>query len=146
MNRKINNSTPSLTWNRVFLLSSTVVLTAESGGDGRVTTVGWKGGYGLYIRIRHTHIYETGYGHLSRFAKGLKKGSRVRQGDVIGYVGLSGLSIGADPDFSVIKRGRFIDPLRIKSAPAIILSKRDRKRFNELVFQMEQVWQKDQTS
>lgn len=146
MNRKINNSTPSLKWKRVFLLSITVVLTAESGGDSHVTVIGWKGGYGLYIRIRHTHIYETGYGHLSRFAKGLKKGSRVRQGDVIGYVGLSGLSIGADLGFSVIKWGRFIDPLRIKSAPAIILSKRDRKRFNELVFQMEQVWQKDQTS
>lgn len=146
MNRKINNATPSLTWKRVFLLSIRVVLTAESGGDSHVTFIGWKGGYGLYIRIRHTHIYETGCGHLSRFAKGLKKGSRVRQEDVIGYVGLSGLSIRADLDFSVIKRGRFIDPLRIKSVPAITLSKRDRKRFNELVFQMEQIWQKDQAS
>jgi murein DD-endopeptidase MepM/ murein hydrolase activator NlpD len=146
LNRKINNAIPSLKWKRVFLLSITVVLTAESGGDGRVTFIGWKGGCGPYIRIRHMHIYETGYGHLSRSAKGLKKGSRVRQGDVIGYAGLSGLSIGADLDFSVIKRGRFIDPLRIKSAPGIILSERDRKRFNELVFQMEQVWQKDQTS
>jgi murein DD-endopeptidase MepM/ murein hydrolase activator NlpD len=146
LNRRINNFTPSLKWKRVFLLSITVVLTAESGGDGRVTFIGWKGGYGLYIRIRHTHIYETGYGHLSRFAEGLKKGSRARQGDLIGYAGLSGLSIGADLDFSVIKGGRFIDPLRVESAPAIILSKRDRKRFNELVFQMEQVWQKDQTA
>jgi murein DD-endopeptidase MepM/ murein hydrolase activator NlpD len=118
----------------------------ESVGNGRVTFIGWKGGYGRYMRIRHNHIYETSYGHLSRFAKGLKKGSRVRQGDVIGYVGSSGLSTGPHLDFSVKKRGRFVNPLRIKSPPAFILSKNDKKRFNELILQMDEVWQKDQTS
>jgi len=118
----------------------------ESVGDGRVIFIGWKGGYGRYIRIRHNHIYETGYGHLRRFAKGLKRGSRVRQGDVIGYVGSSGLSTGPHLDFSVTKRGRFINPLRIKSPPALILSRKDRERFNELVLKMEEVWQKYQTS
>ena len=114
----------------------------ESVGNGRITFIGWKGGYGRYIKIRHSHIYETGYGHLRRFAKGLKKGSRVRQGDVIGYVGSSGLSTGPHLDFSVRKKGRFINPLRIKSPPAFILSKKDKKRFNELVLQMEEIWQK----
>ncbi len=118
----------------------------ESIGDGRVIFIGWKGGYGRYIRIRHNHIYETGYGHLSRFAKGLKKGSRVRQGDVIGYVGSSGLSTGPHLDFSVTKRGRLVNPLRIKSPPAFILSKEGRERFNELVLQMEEIWQKYQIS
>jgi murein DD-endopeptidase MepM/ murein hydrolase activator NlpD len=118
----------------------------ESIGDGRVIFIGWKGGYGRYIRIRHNHIYETGYGHLSRFAKGLKKGSRVRQGDVIGYLGSSGLSTGPHLDFSVTKRGRFVNPLRIKSPPAFILSKEGRERFNELVLQMEEIWQKYQIS
>ena len=118
----------------------------ESIGDGRVIFIGWKGGYGRYISIRHNHIYETGYGHLSRFAKGLKKGSRVRQGDVIGYVGSSGLSTGPHLDFSVSERGRFVDPLRIKSPPAFRLDREDRKRFNELVVQMEEVWQKYHTS
>lgn len=118
----------------------------ESVGDGRITFIGWKGGYGRYIRIRHNHIYETAYGHLSRFAKGLKKGSRVKQGDVIGFVGSSGLSTGPHLDFSVTKRGRHIDPLRIKSPPALRVSKNDKKRFNELVIQMEKLWQKDQTS
>ena len=118
----------------------------ESIGDGRVIFIGWKGGYGRYISIRHNHIYETGYGHLSRFAKGLKKGSRVRQGDVIGYVGSSGLSTGPHLDFSVTQRGRFVNPLRIKSPPAFILSKEGRERFNELVLQMEEIWQKYQIS
>jgi len=118
----------------------------ESVGNGRITFTGWKGGYGRYMRIRHNHIYETSYGHLSRFAKGLKKGSRVRQGDVIGYVGSSGLSTGPHLDFSVKKRGRFVNPLRIKSPPAFILSKNDKKKFNELILQMDEVWQKDQTS
>lgn len=118
----------------------------ESVGNGRISFIGWKAGYGRHIRIRHNHIYETGYGHLSKFARGLKKGSRVSQGDVIGYVGSSGLATGPHLDFSVSERGRFVDPLRIKSPPAFRLNRKDRKRFDELVIQMEEVWQKYQTS
>jgi murein DD-endopeptidase MepM/ murein hydrolase activator NlpD len=118
----------------------------ESVGNGRISFIGWKRGYGRYIRIRHNHIYQTGYGHLSKFAKGLKKGSRVRQGDVIGYVGSSGLSTGPHLDFSISERGRFVNPLSIKSPPAFRLNRGDRKRFDELVIQMEEVWQKYQTS
>jgi len=118
----------------------------ESVGDGRISFIGWKGGYGRYIRIRHNHIYETGYGHLGRFARGLKKGSRVRQGDVIGYVGSSGLSTGPHLDFSVIRRGRFVNPMGIKSTAASILSRKDRKRFNQLVVQTEQIWEEYRTS
>jgi murein DD-endopeptidase MepM/ murein hydrolase activator NlpD len=112
----------------------------ESVGDGRITFMGWNGGYGRYIKIRHNHIYETCYGHLSRFTKGLKKGLRVRQGDVIGYVGSSGLSTGPHLDFSVIRRGRFIDPIRIKSPPMSTLSGQDKKRLEEFIIQMEQLW------
>jgi len=118
----------------------------ESVAKGRISFIGWKAGYGRYIRIRHNHINETGYGHLSKFAGGLKKGSRVSQGDVIGYVGSSGLATGPHLDFSVSERGRFVDPLRIKSPPAYRLNGKDRERFDELVIQMEEVWQKYQTS
>lgn len=118
----------------------------ESVGDGRIIFIGWKGGYGRYIKIRHNHIYETGYGHLKRFAKGLKKGSKVRQGDVIGYVGSSGLSTGPHLDFSVRKGGRFINPLSIKFPPSFILSGKDRESFKELILQMEEVWQRYQIS
>ncbi len=118
----------------------------ESIGDGRITFIGWKGGYGRYIKIRHNHIYETAYGHLSGFAKDLKKGSKVKQGDVIGFVGSSGLSTGPHLDFSVTKRGRYIDPLKIKSPPALRLSTNDKERFNAVITQMERLWQEDQGS
>ncbi len=112
----------------------------ESVGNGRITFIGLKGGYGRYIRVRHNHIYETGYGHLSRFAKGLKRGSRVKQGQVIGYVGSSGLATGPHLDFSVLKRGKFINPLSIKSPPVLILKGEDSRRFNSLVDQVDEVW------
>lgn len=117
----------------------------ESIGDGRITVIGWKGGYGRYIKIRHNHTHETAYGHLSRFAKGLKKGSKVKQGDVIGFVGSSGLSTGPHLDFSVKKRGKYIDPLKIESPPALRLSTEDKERFNVVITQMERLWQEDQS-
>ena len=118
----------------------------ESVGNGRITFIGRKGGYGRYIRVRHNHIYETGYGHLSKFAKGLKRGSRVKQGQVIGYVGSSGLATGPHLDFSVLKRGKFINPLSIKSPPVIVLKGEDSKRFNSLVDQMDEIWENCQKS
>jgi len=113
----------------------------ESVADGRVTFIGWKGGYGRYIRVRHNHVYQTGYGHLSRFAKGLKKGSKVAQGDVIGYVGSSGLATGPHLDFSIIRNGKFMNPLTVKSPPAKALKGTEKARFNKVVNRMEQMWQ-----
>jgi murein DD-endopeptidase MepM/ murein hydrolase activator NlpD len=113
----------------------------ESVADGRVTFIGWKGGYGRYIRVRHNHVYQTGYGHLSRFAKGLKKGSKVGQGDVIGYVGSSGLATGPHLDFSMIRNGKFVNPLTVKSPSAKALTGSDKARFNEVVHRMEKIWQ-----
>ena len=118
----------------------------ESIGDGRITFIGWKGGYGRYIKIRHNHIYESAYGHLSGFAKGLKKGSRVKQGDIIGFVGSSGLSTGPHLDFSLRKNGTYIDPLKIKSPPVLKVSEEDKERYTSLVAQMERLWHEDQDS
>ena len=113
----------------------------ESVGHGRVTFIGWKGGYGRYIRVRHNHVFQTGYGHLSRFAKGLKSGSKVEQGDVIGYVGSSGLATGPHLDFSMVKNGNFVNPLTVKSPPTKALKGTDKARFNKVVNRMEQMWQ-----
>ncbi|MGQ1889110.1 peptidoglycan DD-metalloendopeptidase family protein [Thermophagus sp. OGC60D27] len=87
-------------------------------GDGRVTHKGWdtKGG-GNYIKIRHNSVYTTVYMHLSGFAKGLKKGMNVTQGQLIGYVGSTGMATGPHLDFRVYKNGRPIDPLTIKAPP-----------------------------
>lgn len=88
-------------------------------GNGTVLAKGWdpKGG-GNYLKIRHNSVYTTVYMHLSKFAKGLQKGGHVSQGEVIGYVGSSGLSTGPHLDFRVFKNGSPIDPLKVESPPA----------------------------
>ena len=88
-------------------------------GDGTVTLCGWDGsGGGNRIRIRHMNGYETCYMHLSRFASGIKQGSRVAQGQTIGYVGSTGHSTGPHLDFRVWKDGTPIDPLKMISPPS----------------------------
>jgi murein DD-endopeptidase MepM/ murein hydrolase activator NlpD len=83
-------------------------------GNGAVEKAGWESGYGKYIRIKHNNGYETAYGHMTAFAKGMEPGTRVRQGQVIGYVGSTGLSTGAHVHYEILVNGRFVDPMRIK--------------------------------
>ncbi|MCP2605243.1 peptidoglycan DD-metalloendopeptidase family protein, partial [Candidatus Aminicenantes bacterium AH-873-B07] len=86
----------------------------QATADGVITFIGRKKGSGKIIKIRHKNTYESFYLHLSRFRKGLKKGIKVKQGDIIGYVGSTGLSIGPHLDYRVKFRGKYINPLRWK--------------------------------
>ncbi len=86
--------------------------------DGTVSYAGWKGGYGKYVEIKHAGGCYSAYGHLSRFGRGMKKGVRVAQGQVIGYVGSTGLSTGPHLDYRVRMQGRYVDPLRMDVPPA----------------------------
>jgi murein DD-endopeptidase MepM/ murein hydrolase activator NlpD len=83
-------------------------------GSGAVERVGWESGYGKYVRIRHANGYETAYGHMTAFARSTQAGARVRQGQVIGFVGSTGQSTGAHLHFEVLVNGRFVDPMRIR--------------------------------
>ncbi|MGZ7030698.1 MAG: M23 family metallopeptidase [Thermoanaerobaculia bacterium] len=83
--------------------------------DGVVIEAGRKGGEGNYIRIRHSSRIDTFYLHLSRFAKSIKRGAKVLQGDVIGYVGQTGLATGPHLDYRVKEDGNWLDPLKLKS-------------------------------
>jgi murein DD-endopeptidase MepM/ murein hydrolase activator NlpD len=83
-------------------------------GNGMIEEIGPKGGYGKYIRMRHANGYETAYGHMSAFARGMEVGTRVRQGQVIGYVGSTGLSTGAHLHYEIIINSRFVDPMKVK--------------------------------
>lgn len=83
-------------------------------GNGVVEKVGWESGYGKYIRLRHTNGYESAYGHMTAFARGIEIGTRVRQGQVIGFVGSTGLSTGSHVHYEILVNGRFVDPMRIK--------------------------------
>ena len=87
-------------------------------GDGTVLSVGWAGGGGNTVKIRHNSSYTTSYMHLSRYAKGLKAGQHVHQGQVIGYVGSTGTATGPHLDFRVYKDGTAINPLRMESPSA----------------------------
>ncbi|MBA2565276.1 MAG: M23 family metallopeptidase [Gemmatimonadetes bacterium] len=83
----------------------------QAAGNGVVKTAGWKGGYGRTVQLRHGEVYETAYAHLSRIAPGLRPGVRVSQGEVIGYVGSTGLSTGAHLDYRFSKNGKFVNPM-----------------------------------
>jgi murein DD-endopeptidase MepM/ murein hydrolase activator NlpD len=98
-------------------------------GDGVLSYRGRKGGYGKYIRIRHAGGYNTAYAHMSRFRKGVTLGSRVRQGQVIGYVGTTGRSTGPHLHYEILSGGRQVNPLTVKMPSGIRLGKKAFAKF-----------------
>lgn len=83
-------------------------------GNGVIKKAAWTSGYGRRIEIQHSNGYVTTYSHQSGFAKGIREGMRVRQGQLIGYIGSTGLSTGAHLHYEVLVNGRFVDPMRIR--------------------------------
>ena len=108
-------------------------------GNGTVEKVGWESGYGKYVRIRHANGYETAYGHMTAFARSTQPGARVRQGQVIGYVGSTGLSTGPHVHYEILVNGRFVDPLRVKlprgrvlDGPILAAFEKERNKFDAI--------------
>ena len=87
-------------------------------GDGKVTFARYKGAAGNMVEIVHNSVYKTQYLHLSKYGKGIREGVRVKQGQVIGYVGSTGTSTGPHLDFRVYENGKPVNPLTVKSPPA----------------------------
>jgi murein DD-endopeptidase MepM/ murein hydrolase activator NlpD len=83
-------------------------------GNGVIEKEGWESGYGRFMLLKHHNGYETAYGHMSAFAKGTHVGERVHQGQVIGFVGSTGLSTGSHLHFEIRINGRYVDPMRIR--------------------------------
>ncbi len=83
-------------------------------GSGRIVSAGWNGAYGRYIRIRHNSTYKTAYAHLSRLARGIRRGKRVKQGQIIGYVGSTGRSTGPHLHYEVLVSNRRVNPLKLR--------------------------------
>lgn len=83
-------------------------------GNGVIAKAAWSSGYGRRVEIEHTNGYTTAYSHMSGFARGITEGVRVRQGQVIGYLGSSGLSTGPHLHYEVMVNGRFVDPMRVR--------------------------------
>ncbi|TET62059.1 M23 family metallopeptidase, partial [Candidatus Aerophobetes bacterium] len=100
--------------------------------DGKVTFAGWKGDNGRLIKIKHAQSYSTSYGHLSRIAKGVRSGKGVKQGEIIGYVGSTGLSTGPHLDFRVIKDGRYVNFLKMDFPTADPVKSKYRRGFEKI--------------
>jgi len=100
-------------------------------GDGRVTSAGTENGAGKMVRIVHNSVYSTAYLHLSRFGPGIHKGAFVKQGDIIGYVGSTGLSTGPHLDFRIYQNGSPVDPLKVDAPPVEPVSEENLERFEK---------------
>ena len=100
-------------------------------GDGQVIFKGWKGASGRFVKVRHNSTYTTSYSHLSGYAKGLKTGKKVTQGQTIGYVGSSGLATGPHLHFAFYERGRFVNPLGKKFPSADPIAKDELLKFQQ---------------
>ena len=111
-------------------------------GDGVVTSVKYEGAGGNVVRIKHNSVYSTAYLHLSKYAKGLKAGQRVKQGDIIGYVGSTGRSTGPHLDFRVWKNGTPINPLTMDSPPAEPIKKESMPAFEAAIVEYQDMIEK----
>lgn len=101
----------------------------KASGNGRVSFVGRKGGYGKTVEIRHSNGYKTLYAHLNGYRKGLRRGKKVSKGQVIGYVGNTGISTGPHLHFGLYKNNRAINPNKVVKIAKNILVGKKRKRF-----------------
>lgn len=102
-------------------------------GDGVVMAAKYNGAYGNYVKIRHNSEYSSAYGHMSKFAKGVKAGSRVKQGQVIGYVGSTGRSTGPHLHYEVIQNNRRVNPLTVRASASENLGGKNLASFKQQV-------------
>ena len=98
-------------------------------GDGVVAQAGPWGGYGNWLRIKHTGGWDTGYGHISRYAKGIRPGVRVHQGEVVAYVGATGLATGPHLHYEIWRNGERVNPIGVKAPQGSALAGADLTRF-----------------
>jgi murein DD-endopeptidase MepM/ murein hydrolase activator NlpD len=111
-----------------------------AGGDGVVEKIGTRAGYGRSITLKHLHGYETTYNHMSGYLKGLKRGDKVVQGQVIGYIGSTGLSTGPHLHYEVLVNNRFVDPMKIRvprgrelQGAELVAFEQERERIDDLL-------------
>jgi murein DD-endopeptidase MepM/ murein hydrolase activator NlpD len=106
-------------------------------GDGVVEQAGANGGYGNYVRIRHNSNYATAYAHMARYAPGIKRGAFVRQGQIIGYVGATGLATGPHLHYEVLAHDHQVNPMSVKTPSGRQLAGAELKRFNAAMTEIE---------
>lgn len=105
----------------------------KAAGDGYISKREKSSSYGNYIKIRHSNGYETLYAHMSSFNSSFRKGGRVKQGDIIGYVGCTGLCTGPHLHYEVIYQNRHINPQKLKQPPSLVLKGKEFKNYRGFV-------------
>lgn len=98
-------------------------------GDGTVVQAGWNGGYGISVKVRHNEVYTSVYGHFQGLAKGIRVGARVQQGQVVGYVGSTGISTGPHLHYEIHKFGSFENPFKVEVPAGEPLKEADKAKF-----------------
>ena len=124
-------------------LSAPYATPIYASGDGVIEKAQWMSGYGRYVMIRHVNGYETGYGHMSKIAPGIEPGVRVRQGQVIGYVGSTGTSTGNHLHFEIKINGRYVDPLSVKLPRDKSLPASAQREFEQTIAQIRDLMSRD---
>lgn len=112
-------------------------------GDGVVEKAQWTSGYGRYVELKHVNGFETGYGHMNKIADGMKPGVRVKQGQIIGYVGSTGNSTGNHLHFEIKVNGRFVDPLSVKLPRDKSLQAQYEGTFEQTIAQIRELMHRD---
>lgn len=112
-------------------------------GDGVVEKAQWVSGYGRFVQLKHVNGFETAYGHMNKIADGMKPGTRVRQGQIIGYVGSTGNSTGNHLHFEIRVNGRFVDPLSVKLPRDKSLPASAEQTFAQTISQIRDLMQRD---
>ena len=134
---------------KTYKLHTGVDLSARTGtpiyasGDGVVKRAQWVSGYGRYVSLGHANGYETAYAHMTRIADGMKPGTRVRQGQVIGYVGSTGYSTGPHLHFEIKINGRTVDPLKVRLPRDKALPNKYRRKFDQTIAQIQELMGRD---
>lgn len=114
----------------------------KASGDGTVTFVGWHGGHGKFVKIRHNGTFTTAYAHLSRYINGLKVGSKVRQGQTIAYVGSTGASTGPHLHYEVIRNGTHVNAMSTDLPTGTMMAGKHKSRFMGMVASIQTAWNK----
>jgi murein DD-endopeptidase MepM/ murein hydrolase activator NlpD len=113
--------------------------------DGKIEFIGSKSGYGKYIILKHNEKYKSAYGHLSSFGNGLKVGSYVKRGQIIGKVGATGMASGPHLHYEIMEKNKFVNPLKVNFSQNITLDKRSMKTFTPNVKNIDSVMHKIDT-
>lgn len=130
--KRINPVTGALTPHRGIDYAANYGTPAVSVGDGTVVQAGWNGPLGLSVKVRHNDTYTTVYGHFSSLAKGIRVGAKVKQGQIVGYVGATGEATGPHLHYEMHKFGAFINPFKEVIPPGEPIAEADRTAFAEL--------------